>query len=201
MCGFRGAGHILEACTPEGVSVGTSIIEQDASTNDLYLIVAGTFDIVVNGRIIARRFTGDHVGEMAAVQPTQRRSASVTAAEDAVIVKLTESQLSELAQAGCPTQACGWLEWGWRKVVQAVSSWAAWGAFGSVVAWMGGSLSPEILSSRLSFKTCHALHGVEGGHITPEWELWRNLRLLCGNHCGIKRLREKAVLCGCWMAT
>ena len=31
------------------------------------------------------------------------------------------------------------------------------------------------------------------GHITPEWELHSNLRLLCGNHNEIKRIREKAL--------
>ena len=82
-----------------GISAGTSIIEQGAATNDLHLIVAGTFDVIVNGRTVARRFSGDQVGEMSAVQPTQRRSATVTAIEESVIVTLTEMQLSELAQS------------------------------------------------------------------------------------------------------
>ena len=30
-----------------------------------------------------------------------------------------------------------------------------------------------------------------GGHITPEWELHSNLRLLCGNHFIIRQLKEK----------
>jgi predicted nucleotide-binding protein len=63
----------------------------------LYLIVAGAFDILVNGRRIARRGVNDHVGEMAAIQPSQRRSATVVAAEESVVSKLTEPQLSELA--------------------------------------------------------------------------------------------------------
>ncbi len=73
--------------------------QQGAATNDLHLIVAGTFDVIVNGRTVARRFSGDQVGEMSAVQPTQRRSATVTAIEESVIVTLTEMQLSELAQS------------------------------------------------------------------------------------------------------
>lgn len=93
------AKRILERCAPVGVPARTSIIEQGTSTNDLHLIVAGTFDIAVNGRRAARRFAGDHVGEMSAVQPTQRRSATVTAEEEAVVVTLTEAQLLELAQA------------------------------------------------------------------------------------------------------
>ena len=81
---------------PLEVKAGTSIIEQGAATNDLYLVVAGRFDIVVNGRIVAQRSAGDSVGEMSAIQPTQRRSATVTAAEDSVVVMLTEPQFSEL---------------------------------------------------------------------------------------------------------
>jgi CRP/FNR family cyclic AMP-dependent transcriptional regulator len=79
------------------VNKGTTIIDQGAEDNDVYLIIAGAFDIVVNGRKVARRFANDHVGEMAAIQPTQRRSATVTATEKAVLCKLTEPQLSETA--------------------------------------------------------------------------------------------------------
>lgn len=79
-----------------GVSAGTTIIEQGGGDNDVYFIVAGAFDIVVNGRKVARRFAGDHVGEMAAIQPTQRRSATVIATEESVLCKLTEPQLTEL---------------------------------------------------------------------------------------------------------
>jgi CRP/FNR family cyclic AMP-dependent transcriptional regulator len=85
-------GSIIE------LSPGTSIIEQGAEDNDIYLIIAGAFDILVNGRKVARRFGNDHVGEMAAIQPTQRRSATVTATEKSVLCKLTEPQLSELAR-------------------------------------------------------------------------------------------------------
>src|SRR5580698_8537098 len=93
------AKRILELSEPVDVPVGDSVIEQGAATNELYLVIAGSFDIVVNGRRIARRYAGDRVGEMAAVQPILRRSATVTATEDSVVVKLSEVQLSELSQA------------------------------------------------------------------------------------------------------
>jgi CRP/FNR family cyclic AMP-dependent transcriptional regulator len=78
------------------ITTGTPVIEQGGDDNDIYLIVAGSFDVVVNGRIVARRFANDHVGEMAAIQPTLRRSATVVASEDSVVCKLTESQLTVL---------------------------------------------------------------------------------------------------------
>lgn len=80
------------------VSDGLTIIEQGAEDNDVYLIIAGAFDILVNGRKVARRFADDHIGEMAAIQPTQRRSATNIATEKSVLCKLTEPQLSEIGR-------------------------------------------------------------------------------------------------------
>jgi hypothetical protein len=51
----------------------------------------------------------------------------------------------------------------------------------------------------------HASHGVEYGHITPEWELRSNLRLLCGNHSGISSLQpseaKSVAFTGCCAGT
>ena len=82
----------LETTTP-----GQPIIEQGASDNDVILILAGTFDIVVNGRIVGRRTANDHVGEMAAIEPAQTRAATVVCVEEAVIARLSEADLSDLA--------------------------------------------------------------------------------------------------------
>jgi CRP/FNR family cyclic AMP-dependent transcriptional regulator len=78
------------------VQAGGVIIQQDETDNDLYFIIAGAFDIVVNATPIQRRFSGDSVGEMAAVEPIQKRSATVSAAEESLVAKITEQQLSEL---------------------------------------------------------------------------------------------------------
>ena len=92
------ATQIADMAALLGVAPGTAIIEQGSDDNDVYLIVAGAFDIIVNGRKQARRFPNDHVGEMAAIQPTQRRSASVVATEESVVCKLSAAHLIELAQ-------------------------------------------------------------------------------------------------------
>lgn len=76
---------------------GEALTEQNGDDNDVYLILAGVSDISVNGRVIAKRGPGSHVGEMAAVQPSQKRSATCVAAEDIVAVKLPEADFSELA--------------------------------------------------------------------------------------------------------
>lgn len=79
------------------ITRGQHIIEQDGNDNDLYFIIAGAFDIVVNATRVQRRGPGDSVGEMAAVEPIQKRSATVVAAEDSLVAKISEPQLSDLA--------------------------------------------------------------------------------------------------------
>jgi CRP/FNR family transcriptional regulator, cyclic AMP receptor protein len=78
------------------VKKSATIITQGGDDNDVFLIVAGSFDIVVNGRGVASRFPNDHVGEMAAIQHSQRRSATVVAREDSVVIKFSEPQLANL---------------------------------------------------------------------------------------------------------
>ena len=80
------------------VPAGQAIIRQGGEDADVYLIVSGSFDIVVNGKTIGRRTATDHVGEMAAILPAQRRSASVVANELSVVVKLSNSQMTELGE-------------------------------------------------------------------------------------------------------
>jgi len=92
------AKRIAETGSLVEVDPGTSVIEQGAEDTDVYLIISGAFDVVVNGRKVNRRFANDHVGEMAAIQPTQRRSATITATEKSVLFKLTEPQLTEIAK-------------------------------------------------------------------------------------------------------
>jgi len=75
---------------------GEPIIQQLGEDRDVYLILTGSCDIVVNGRKIRVRGPGDHVGEMAAIQPGQVRSASVIAVDEIVALKLTDAQLFEL---------------------------------------------------------------------------------------------------------
>ena len=80
------------------VRAGEAIIHQGAFDNDIFFILMGTFSIVVNGKAIAKRCPHDHVGEMAAIEPSVARTASVVADEDAVIGKLSESLLADVGQ-------------------------------------------------------------------------------------------------------
>jgi len=79
------------------VPKGQALIEQDEGDNEIYFIFAGTFEVLINGRCVARRGPGDAIGEMAAIEPSQRRSATVVAAEDSVVARLNEPQFAEFA--------------------------------------------------------------------------------------------------------
>lgn len=76
---------------------GELLIEQDGDDNQVFILLSGACDVVVNGKVVNRRTAGDHVGEMAAIQPAQRRSASILATEAVVALELSEPQFADLA--------------------------------------------------------------------------------------------------------
>lgn len=67
---------------------GDVLIRQDACDDDIYLVLSGSFDVIVNKRLTASRSAGMHVGEMAAIDPTSRRSSTVVAREHALVAKI-----------------------------------------------------------------------------------------------------------------
>lgn len=79
------------------INNGESLIEQGDDDTDLFMILTGGFQVIVNGRKVATRGRGQHVGEMALIEPTQRRAASVVALEDSVVAALSRKDVSEIA--------------------------------------------------------------------------------------------------------
>jgi CRP-like cAMP-binding protein len=79
------------------VAAGTTIITQGDSDTDLVLILEGECSIAIDGHIVARKRAGEHVGEMAVVDPRMTRSASVTATVDSVIARIVEADFSAVA--------------------------------------------------------------------------------------------------------
>ena len=82
----------------EYVFQDTTLIHQDDSGSDLFLILTGEFSILVNGKTIEQRPAGEYLGEMALVDPDAPRSASVIAACDSVVARITEPEFSKLAE-------------------------------------------------------------------------------------------------------
>lgn len=80
------------------VPAGTAFINQGDQTSDVFFIIAGKVEIRVNGKVVANRFPGDPVGEMAAIEPSQPRAASVIPVEDTVLLKVSEAEFSAAAE-------------------------------------------------------------------------------------------------------
>jgi predicted nucleotide-binding protein len=68
-----------------------TLIVQDAEDTEIYLLLAGSVSIVIKGIEYRSRNAGQHVGEMAAIEPTLKRSATVVANETVVALKLTSA--------------------------------------------------------------------------------------------------------------
>lgn len=93
------AEQLADIVRLRSLAVGEVLIEQNGTDNDVFMVLAGAVQIVVNGRTVGRRGPNDHVGEMAAIEPTQKRAASVIALEESVVAAISEPQLAELGNA------------------------------------------------------------------------------------------------------
>lgn len=83
----------------ESFESGSSIIEESAPDNDLYFILAGAVSIRVAGREVAVRVAGQHVGEMALLDPGRPRSAAAMADGEVVAARIPASAFTALADA------------------------------------------------------------------------------------------------------
>jgi CRP/FNR family cyclic AMP-dependent transcriptional regulator len=88
---------LVELIQLEPGKPNSEFITQGNADNDIYMILSGQVSVMVNGREKARRRTGQHVGEMAAIDPKAPRSASVIAIEQTVLAKISEPAFTHLA--------------------------------------------------------------------------------------------------------
>jgi CRP/FNR family cyclic AMP-dependent transcriptional regulator len=77
---------------------GDTLIVQDNTDDDILFILAGKTAVTVNGRELAIRKAGQHIGEMALIDPSLKRSASVIALETTVAAKVSEQDFSPIAE-------------------------------------------------------------------------------------------------------
>jgi CRP/FNR family cyclic AMP-dependent transcriptional regulator len=90
---FASCGQILE------FKKGDEVITQGGEDNDIFLLLAGSVAIVINGSQRNTRYAGQHVGEMAAVEPSQKRSASVVAQDTLVVLKVSSADFMSIGGA------------------------------------------------------------------------------------------------------
>ena len=89
--------EIAKRVKVQEVPAGATLISQGATDTDLIFILNGEFSIVRNGRVIAQKNAGEQVGEMAVVDPIRCRFASVIAASDSVVARISEFDFSAIA--------------------------------------------------------------------------------------------------------
>jgi predicted nucleotide-binding protein len=76
---------------------GEVLITQGNIDNDLCLILAGIGAVEINGREVARRRAGQHVGEMGMIDPSAKRSATIRAVEETVVAWIDEPTFAAIA--------------------------------------------------------------------------------------------------------
>jgi len=92
------AARDLSRCaTLQSIASHTVFMTQGAQDDDIYFILSGSASIIVNGREIATRKAGEHVGEMSLIDTTAVRSATVRTAEPSVVAKITERDFTRIA--------------------------------------------------------------------------------------------------------
>ena len=76
---------------------GKNIIEQGATDQDIYFILAGRGQVIINGVRLYPRAAGVTVGEMSAVNRAIKRAATIEAIEETIALKLSHSGFHEVA--------------------------------------------------------------------------------------------------------
>ncbi len=81
----------------EGVEPGSVIMAQGDLANDICFVLSGSASISISGREVAVRDAGEHVGEMALLNPGRPRSATVTARQEVVLARTPAQAFIDLA--------------------------------------------------------------------------------------------------------
>ncbi|MGO6822237.1 TIR domain-containing protein [Rhizobium ruizarguesonis] len=112
-----GDADVAEAIASGGELVqfaaGDVLIAEGGEDNDVFFLVSGHVSVVVKGQEVRQLKSGDHVGEMAAIEPSQKRAASVIAVETVVAIKMPGSNFTRLGDTFPPLI--------WRAVAQELS--------------------------------------------------------------------------------
>ncbi len=88
---LAGAGQIVE------FAAGEVLIHEDATDRDMYFLLFGKVGVSVKGKFLYPREKNAAVGEMSAVNPLITRSATITAMEATVALKVSQETLDQIA--------------------------------------------------------------------------------------------------------
>ncbi|TWT64410.1 TIR domain-containing protein [Rubinisphaera italica] len=92
------AERLVAVCDLQEFKAGETLIADGGDDNTIHLIVQGRASVLVSGTEVAERQQGQHVGEMALIDPMQPRCAAVNAKTDVVVATVSEPEFTKLAQ-------------------------------------------------------------------------------------------------------
>lgn len=78
------------------VNQGEKIITQGDWSTDCFFILAGEFEIDINGQRVATRGPEIHVGELAGLSAARARTATVRALSESLVLRISASDLNEI---------------------------------------------------------------------------------------------------------
>jgi CRP/FNR family transcriptional regulator, cyclic AMP receptor protein len=97
-CNAKAAGWLKKFGKLKFYEKGKNLINQGDHTSSLFVILAGSISIWTHGNGHRSRGPGDHVGEMAAIDVGQPRSASVIAVDDVAALELSAKVFLQFLQ-------------------------------------------------------------------------------------------------------
>lgn len=90
------AEKLFDAGTITTFKDGDFFIKESEEDNDVFFILLGEAEVTIKGKHIAIRKPFEVVGEMAAVEPSSKRSATLKAIDDLVTLKVEESEFTKI---------------------------------------------------------------------------------------------------------
>ncbi len=91
------ATKLAAVATRHEYPANCELMRQGNCDNDIYFIISGLVSVKVNGREVATRTARNHIGEMALLDTTAKRSATISTTEPSVLAKVCEAKFAIIA--------------------------------------------------------------------------------------------------------
>lgn len=92
------AARLAECAELVELKEGEELIHEGGGDNTIHFVIQGTLAVLVAGTEVAERNQGQHVGEMALIDPMQPRCASVVAKTGVLVATVSEAEFTKIAQ-------------------------------------------------------------------------------------------------------
>lgn len=81
---------------PKELALGEVLVEQGDWKNDLFFVLAGEFEVLVNGQRKQLRTASEAVGELAGLSPARPRTATLKATKPSFVLAVGNSELQDI---------------------------------------------------------------------------------------------------------